>query len=547
MNSLVSGQLHYVCHLQIRSLKPSFNRTSLLRFIKGWIANRHRLEPDHPLRRTSLFYKGLDEPWTFIPGTSCTIETAVYIGSGSEGAPEYWVLRYQHPDLGRSPLHWTCDIAVRQLSELLDFRLRIRHSAVEYGQGIIPEHRVPGLVHRLLSVQDEWLCLAGDDSLVPGFVPVDQSSLDIFVSRLFAPERRIPFLLITPAEHGQWLVDAEEWAEQLAGVAKVWRVADRDTSELLDGHLPPAYACYPGAIRFYLPGARPERDARPHQYIPASQLWNQRACNQALRETIRLLTRRNWEVLESSQIQDIDQLRSYAREQELARYKRELDEAARKAQAEQTLEQDPEYVRLLEQEVEDLQARLDQERQRAAELQNRAVQLEYLLQQQTQEHEWTEHLQKLPETLPKMMDLVQKLFPQRLAFTERAYKSARDAAFNRSRRLPDAWRLLWHMATTLYDLYFNSERVNVVAEFQDRSGFGLDLTEGRMTRDNRKLMALREDTWQGRRILIEPHTKIGTEAPNLLRIHYASLESERLLVIGHVGDHLPNRTSITKY
>lgn len=537
------GQLHYACHFQIRSLKPSFNRTSLLRFVKTWIANRHELEPEHPLRRTSLFYKGMDQPWPFIPG--CSLETGIWPGSGSQDAPEYWALSYEHPDFDGARLRWRCDVVVRQLPELLDFRLRISYAGGD-GREVAPEHRIPWVVQRLLDGQGEWLCLASADPLLPGPMPLERTGLDIFVARLFAPERRIPFLLITPSAPEEWLVDPWPWADRLAGVAKVWKVADWETCSLLDKRLPAAYACYPGAVRFYLPGANPERDARPHQYIPSSRLWSLRGRQQALNDTARLLARRNWEVRARGEILDLEQLRAHAREQGLQRHRRELADATRQAQAQRPLEQDPEYKRLLEQEVSDLQAQLDAERQRASELQNRAVQLEYLL-QDTGQNELADWLQKLPDNLTEMLELIQLLYPQRVAFTERAHKSAKAAAFNQSRRLNDAWRLFWHMANTLYDLYFNSEGVNIEAEFQDRSGFGLTLKEGSQTRANRKLMALREDEWNGRAISIEPHTKIGTEAPHLLRVHYASLEHERLLVIGHIGDHLPNHTTLTKF
>ncbi|MDZ4055991.1 MAG: hypothetical protein U1D69_03345 [Polynucleobacter sp.] len=536
------GQLHYACHFQIRTLKPSFSRGNLLRIVKTWIANRHDLEPEHPLRRSSRFYKGTEQPWPFMPG--CSIETDVWQGAGSAENPEYWVLNYQHEDFDRAPLRWRCDVVVRQLPELLDFRFQISYTGDD--RGVTPEHRIPWAVQRLLDGQGEWLCYAGADPLSPGPVPLERTGLDIFVARLFAPERRIPFLLITPSAPDEWLVDPWQWAERLAGVAKVWQVADWDTCSLLDKRLPAAYACYPGAIRFYLPGANPERDARPHQYIPANRLWSPHGRQQALKDTARLLARRTWEARASGELQDLDQLRAHAREQELQRHRRELAEATRLAQAQRPLEQDPEYTRLLELEVADLQAQLDAERQKASELQNRAVQLEYLLQDNGQ-NGLADSLQKLPENLTEMLELIQLLYPQRVAFSDRARKSAKTAAFNQSRRLNDAWRLLWHMANTLYDLYFNSEGVNVEAEFENRSGFGLTLKEGSQTRANRKLMALREDDWNGRAISIEPHAKIGTEAPNLLRVHYASLEHERLLVIGHIGDHMPNHTTLTKF
>lgn len=426
--------------------------------------------------------------------------------------------------------------------------MRIRCQARDASQAvdIPPPHRVPGLIHRLLNGQAEWLCLAGNDPLAPGPVPLQPASLDIFLERLFAPERRIPFLLINPGSQGEWPVNAQEWGESLAGVAKVWQVQDAETRELLAQRLPQDYACFPGAIRIYLPGARPGHDARRHQYIPAKRLWLPTEREQALQDVAHLLARRSWEFADRREILDIGQLRALRREQELTRYKQELEQNVRQALP---LAQDPEYVRLLEQEVEDLQARLEEEQRRSLELQNRAAHLEYQGkgEESSQDSDLGSKLQKLPENLTEMMDLLQLLFPDRIAFTERAWKSAKIAEFNRSRRLPDAWRLLWHMANTLYSLYFDSEGINLETEFQNRSGFGLTLKEGSMTRADRKLMALREDRWNSRKILIEPHAKLGNEAPNLLRVYYASLPPERLLVIGHVGDHLANRTTMTKF
>ena len=88
------SQLHYACHFQIRSLQPTFNRGSLLRFVRAWIANRHYLDREHPLGKTSRFFTGMDEPWAFLPGSASTLETSVCIGNGSQEVPEYWALCY---------------------------------------------------------------------------------------------------------------------------------------------------------------------------------------------------------------------------------------------------------------------------------------------------------------------------------------------------------------------------------------------------------------------------------------------------------------------
>lgn len=93
-----------------------------------------------------------------------------------------------------------CDVVVRQLPNLLDFR------------DVSALARWPGAC----------TCHPGADPLSLGPVSLDRTELDIFVACLFAPERRIPFLLITPLAPDEWLVDPLQFVERLADMAKVW-------------------------------------------------------------------------------------------------------------------------------------------------------------------------------------------------------------------------------------------------------------------------------------------------------------------------------------
>jgi hypothetical protein len=72
------------------------------------------------------------------------------------------------------------------------------------------------------------------------------------------------------------------------------------------------------------------------------------------------------------------------------------------------------------------------------------------------------------------------------------------------------------------------------------STFELALTEGKQTKKDARLMALRKITHAGEEFDITPHIKYGNRKPKMLRLHYAIMREAKRLVIGHFGDHLEN-------
>lgn len=150
-------------------------------------------------------------------------------------------------------------------------------------------------------------------------------------------------------------------------------------------------------------------------------------------------------------------------------------------------------------------------------------------------------LEALPRSVEEVVKLAKMVFVDRLAFTERALKSARNAAINeKPTEMPDVWAVLRSMATILHDLHFSGEAGgNIVANYQSRTTYGLALTEGRTTKDDGGLMKLRRDVWDDGEIDISAHVKYGdNRPPKILRVHYYPDHKKNILVIGHCGDHL---------
>ena len=148
-----------------------------------------------------------------------------------------------------------------------------------------------------------------------------------------------------------------------------------------------------------------------------------------------------------------------------------------------------------------------------------------------------DHLPMLPDSVPEVLLAMEAFFPDRLYFTERAHRSARQAAFDNP---VQTWRAFVAMARDLYDIYFGANSdgsINVEEAFRLRSGLELALGESAATRDNARLMRLREDEYEGKTILAEAHVKLG-RPPKAFRIHYYVDRARRRIVITHAGDHL---------
>ena len=152
-------------------------------------------------------------------------------------------------------------------------------------------------------------------------------------------------------------------------------------------------------------------------------------------------------------------------------------------------------------------------------------------------------LEYLPRRLDEVVELVAKVFSDRLVFTERAVKSAAAAAINdRPNEMARVWALFRAMATTLYSIHFDrvhDEGGDIDRDFESKTGFEHAITEGKLTKSDRALMKLREESYDGRIVDITPHVKYGDNLPpRYLRVYYCPDHPTRRLVIGHCGDHL---------
>ncbi len=162
----------------------------------------------------------------------------------------------------------------------------------------------------------------------------------------------------------------------------------------------------------------------------------------------------------------------------------------------------------LDDERANLEDRLGSLKYEKNQCQHRAQEAEARVRQMKIQVQAVETLSQLPESLLEVVELMERLHTGKIVFTARAKKAAGDASIT---DMWVAWRCLWSIATVLHDFHFNQEMdsASIEREFRAKSSFELSLTEGKQTKADKGLMALRKDEWEGSEIDITPHVKWG--------------------------------------
>lgn len=141
-----------------------------------------------------------------------------------------------------------------------------------------------------------------------------------------------------------------------------------------------------------------------------------------------------------------------------------------------------------------------------------------------------------PGGLVGILRFFEHIFSNRIVVHEKAYQSADD--YDNFKEFDKAWELLTALALTLYDMKFTEGRFDDKA-FINRTNVELAMTEGPMTMKDAKLMKLREREYKGKTYYVTPHLKYSNDRNKLLRVHFAFIEEEKKILVGHCGVHIP--------
>lgn len=555
-----TSNLHYQACFSIRHFKqPDQTWRLLVKTIRNWVQER----VGHP--------DELKDPWFFSFGKWTSprnkyvyVQTNKADSHGNEFMPEYWALRMQIQDSGFEARYWRTDIGIvtRNGDDPLVAITVSNYIKPGYiGPEPMPaSFSCPKLVHKLMN--PTWVPHAGSLPLTLRHYTYAEADIPNILELLGSRDRTCPIVILARrGTHGDPLVAPEGLTTKVAGAAAVFLSRDGNAETALIESLPFRFRVLDGMARIYMPGVNfdDESDAGRHRYYSRSHI-EEVGPSQVAVEIIRALTRR-LDLTRHDAVFDIDDV--------YERYRRQRINALRK----QALSGQPgarggntppsagtdqsEWIALLERENEDLSRSnrdliedlLEEQeaRQRAESLArlhlDRALDAERALSEKSSAEATLREFSTLPSSVEECLLRIAGIYRDRVMITDRAIDSAKKAVINReSAEIPQVWSLLWSIPNTLHAMIFEHEldKASLVREFREETGFELSLTEGKQTRDDRKLMALRQITWGGKEMSIEPHVKYGNRPPRCLRVHFAIDRENKCLVIGHCGDHLDN-------
>ena len=144
-------------------------------------------------------------------------------------------------------------------------------------------------------------------------------------------------------------------------------------------------------------------------------------------------------------------------------------------------------------------------------------------------------MEEMPQTNEDVVNYFTRVFGHRIVFTEKGRKTACRCGI----RPAGLWYYLYHMAKELYGIHA-ANIPDVETWFMNATGIEVALGEQSQTRNNSKLMRLREDVYNGKTISVEPHVKLNAQRAGAdhQRIYYCYDHELDLIIIGHAGDHL---------
>jgi hypothetical protein len=363
----------------------------------------------------------------------------------------------------------------------------------------------------------------------------------LFAELIANSERTCPVVLLSQIYCDQGsAIDSAKLARLLAGTAIVFQSESSEVDTELEYVLGKRFSCWNGMVRIYVPGLSFDRqgDEKRHRFILKREI-DSSGPDAIIESIVRCIARRSTRPKGVLIPLDVEAISRQRRLVQLRTQRRSTSDD----ELIQLLEEN-ETLRIEKAKIEDdnllLEDRIDS-------LEDDVRRLEYdkdalkanlaqtnVVADQSKLLPILEGVKELPRTLSEVVERIKTIHSERIAFTERAIKSARDTKCD---DVPTAWRAIWAMATILYDVFWKQEGGDKQKMFQDQSGFELAMTEGKLTNQDAKLMSLRKDIFKGREIDITPHVKFDRASA---RAYFCPFQENgtKLIVVGHIGGHL---------
>ncbi|WP_422452110.1 hypothetical protein [Endozoicomonas sp. ALC066] len=544
----INSSVHYKTAFDIHTSNED-EISNLRRTIRSWCLRATKNFNNQDLH-SAWFFRGDGEQHRI---GNYLFRVYVNVGNYTLENPENWIVEIIHPDREHRNRKWSIEITFSQVDRsLIRFAATVKNWMNEGYIGEIPDHpdlTTPGFVRDILNSRS-ITCRKGDGIVnsTPKTIRLGEAK-DLF-DKIISGSRYLPLVLISKHRYNSgYCIDAQNLQKKILGNANVYLLSSEKVNNEINYYLGNDFSCSFGSLRVYMPKVKLDYDKDSFRHRFYSTRYIEDLTEEQVTNDITIGLSRNARTFTTKEIlttYDVVAARRRHKIRELFASKDENEEQS-------------EELKLLWEEVEDLSKKkkesdslVDLYQTENEQFQQENSNLKWQISQTDQVREENTLLQrkvrvfnemdKLPESLTEVVDITISSFPTKLSFTDRGVKSAQDYK-NGNEIVGEAWEMLRKMASTLHRLIFDEKSGDLEGQFKTETGYDLAMTEGRQTKRDSSLMRLRKDTYEGNEIDITPHVKFGNKEPKLLRIHFYPDEENKLIVVGHCGEHLDNFTT----
>lgn len=514
----------YATSLEVRA---DADVSASLDFVARWIHDwylRQRLSVDVS---DSLVSADL----TLVPSEGHQLEVRHHT-SGDAPDKRLIDVRWEYPDQYDRSLGWVTRLALLKEPNRLLLSTEVAVTGLQ--QVVAPASikfgspRVIRDIARLRSVS-----MAGFQyNLAPELIAAED--IELLASELTDPSRPYPIVLVSRRlQDDVPLVDAQDLAERLAGVAKVYELADKWAAFRLTEELGKTLSCFAGAVRLYWPRFSNQADPFAHQaWMP----WQLKTANVAERTLGHL----SGMVFEAASFRHVEPATMTLVRKSAEREARQAFRSGAAKSADDLLD-----------DLVEMEQRLDAAEAANAELVRDNKTLRENAAALSAHHGWADHAASLAEappveqagpTAPATIADAVRLADARVKcvrFLPSAHSSAEDSPYKQPERVLEALVALDEVASAWAESVDSGKASGSVRQLFKKRGF--DYADDVSQTSRGKWASQYVVDYKGHQLDISPHITLGAkQADTCLSIHWAWHKDEKVAVVAHVGRHKTN-------
>jgi hypothetical protein len=453
------------------------------------------------------------------------------------GKVSHATVSWSYPDENDGNLLWHSRCEISKFDDLTEFSFQLLIESIQFYIAPVEfKLQRPRLIATLLR---DFVCTHGDERLSTEPHSVSAQGIPEFVqARLMRRSRRLPIVVVsrTPVSK-RCLVDPEELADGLAGMAAVYVLDDQWAGFALTDQVGKTSSCYNGAVRLYWPGFDPAGSYSP-VYTPdkvselggrlTESIFRQLAGISAFRFVPGPVAVDALTFLGEQKTKELESIKRAAQE------RGDYEQFVQMSEEENT--QLKQKVVQLEAENADLRAGLEisQDNLRAMWRMQESEEVRTAGPVSQEEVE--------PESVEEAVKIAQSDLAETLIFLESAITSAKDSPFKHPKRVFQALLAMDEVCKEWRRSRRERVAIGLLEQRFSAKGFTYRPKESMTSRG--KWANEYEAVYQGRRVSIEQHLALGKGGPDTcLRIHFCTDDAEEKYVIAHVGRHKTNTSA----